>query len=125
LGDRLLQRTTVTTSNPKSLPSTDALVIGGGGRWFRPPNGERVGLERRLSLALLLDHLATSPKGSVFRANDLFAVAWPGQRAITSAAAHRVRVAIATLRKLGLREAIITTPDGGYGLSPTIEVVRA
>jgi predicted ATPase len=109
------------------LPSEDALVVGAGGIWFRPPRGARVGLERRRSLALLLDHLATvrsEQPGITVRAATLFGVAWPGEKALASAAAHRVRVAVATLRKMGLRDALVTTPDG-YGLSADVELVRA
>lgn len=58
------------------------------------------------------------------RSAALFTAAWPGEKAIASAAAHRVRVAIATLRKMGLRGALVTTPDG-YGITSDTELVRA
>jgi hypothetical protein len=53
----------------------------------------------------------------------LFSAAWPGEKAIASAAAQRVRVAIATLRKMGLRDQLVTTPEG-YGLAKTVSLVR-
>ena len=124
---RIFSRTMGTRTNGASPPSEDALVVGASGAWFRPPRGARVGLERRRSLALLLDHLARShveQPGAPARAAVLFSAAWPGEKAIASAAAHRVRVAVATLRKLGLRDCLVTTPEG-YALTPTLEVVRA
>jgi hypothetical protein len=106
-----------------------ALVIGESGSWFRPPRGARVGLERRRSLALLLDRLAqerSDRPGATLAAATLFAAAWPGEKAIASAAAHRVRVAVATLRKMGLRDAIVTLDGGGgYALATELQVVRA
>jgi hypothetical protein len=108
------------------LPSEDALLVGTNGSWFRPPQGTRVGLERRKSLALLLDRLVDerlAHPNATLRSSDLFAAAWPGEKAIAHAAAHRVRVAIATLRKMGLRDALITTPDG-YRLAATVDLLR-
>lgn len=123
------ERATPSVGTSAALPD-DALVVGAEGAWFRLPFGARVGLERRRSLALLLDCLAkaaveaqrTSSVTSL-RAGDLFAAAWPGEKAIPSAAAHRVRVAVATLRKMGLRDALLTTPDG-YALTPDLRVFR-
>jgi predicted ATPase len=107
------------------LPA-DALVVGDRGSWFRAPDQARVGLERRPSLALLLDRLASERLGAAktLASSSLFTAAWPGEKALASAAAHRVRVAVATLRKMGLRDAIVTLPDG-YALSPDVRVVRA
>lgn len=107
----------------ETAPPDDALVIGPAGAWFRPPHAPRVGLERRRTLAAILDRLASAPGESMTSA-ALFAAAWPGERAIASAAAHRVRVAVATLRKMGLRDLIATTNDG-YTLSRSAHIVRA
>lgn len=109
-----------------ALPE-DALVVGVDGGWFRAPGAARVGLERRRSLALLLDRLTgerLAHAGATLGSAALFAAAWPGEKAITSAASHRVRVAIATLRKMGLKDAIVTQSDG-YALSSELRVVRA
>jgi predicted ATPase/tetratricopeptide (TPR) repeat protein len=122
LGERLANRTTAT--NPRSLPHDEALVVGEGAQWFRPPGGKRVGLERRKSLALMLNCLTNANPGETFRSDALFKAGWPGQKAQSQAAAHSVRVAIATLRKMGLRDLIITTEDGGYGLSTSAPIVR-
>ena len=48
---------------------------------------------------------------------------WPGERIMPTAGAHRVRVAVSTLRKLGLRDALRTVPEG-YLLDPSLRVVR-
>lgn len=124
LSARVLQSQQATP--PVAFPD-DALVLGPEGAWFRAPASTRVGLERRRSLALLLDRLATerhAGSAATLSSAALFAAAWPGEKAIASAAAHRVRVAIATLRKMGLRDAILTHPDG-YALAPSLRVVRA
>jgi hypothetical protein len=110
------------TDAPRPPPPDGALLVGERGEWFRPPRGERVGLERRKSLARLLDRLASAP-GSSLDAAALFAAGWPGERAIASAAAHRVRVGVATLRKMGLRDLLVTTV-AGYALSAECQVLR-
>jgi hypothetical protein len=46
---------------------------------------------------------------------------WPGERIGADAAANRVRVALTTLRKLGLRD-VIKTGQGGYLLDPAMAV---
>lgn len=122
LGARLLQRTTA--MNPRGLPHDEALVIGERAQWFRAPGAKRVGLERRKSLALVLDCLSSARPGETFRSEALYSVGWPGQKAQPRASAHSVRVAIATLRKMGLKDHIITTEDGAYGLSTTAPIVR-
>ncbi|MBX3187434.1 MAG: hypothetical protein KF819_10485 [Labilithrix sp.] len=123
---RILARV-VAVASPGAAPPADALVIGAGGSWFRAPAASRVGLERRKSLALLLDRLAAErierPDAPVSSAT-LFAAAWPGEKAIASAASHRVRVAVATLRKMGLRDLLETRPEG-YLLVVVTPLVRA
>ena len=116
-------------AGPAEVVVDDALVVGVDGAWFRAGNGARVGLERRRSLALLIDRLARERidrPGATLDPAALFAAAWPGEKAIASAGAHRVRVAVATLRKLGLRDAIVTLEGGGgYALAADLRVVRA
>ena len=94
----------------------DALLVASDGRWFRPPGGERVSLERRRQLALILACLAREHgRRGALTWEDLLAAGWPGEKVIASAAAHRVRVAISTLRKLGLKD-VLETVDAGYAL---------
>jgi tetratricopeptide (TPR) repeat protein len=97
------------------LPPDDALVIAADGTWFRMPGGERVPLDRRRPLARMLAAMARGP-GASFTSAALLTAGWPSEKVLAAAGAHRVRVGIATLRKLGLRDAIKTTEDG-YTLS--------
>jgi predicted ATPase len=127
LHSRITRRSLASAPRVAARPPDDALVVGEGGAWFRAPGGARVGLERRRSLALILDRLAalrTERPGATIGSAALFASAWPGEKALPTAAAHRVRVAVATLRKMGLRDAIVTQPDG-YALSADVPLVRA
>jgi predicted ATPase len=108
-------------------PPDDALLIGPEGGWFRAPRGERVSLERRRPLARLLWRLAeerSNRAGAALAWDTLLAAAWPGERVIPRAGAHRVRVALSTLRKLGLRDLLRTTEDG-YLLTTDVDTVLA
>jgi predicted ATPase len=102
-------------------PPEDALVVATDGTWFRLPGGTRVPLDRRRPLARMLAAMARSPNQS-FTSAALLAAGWPSERVIAEAGAHRVRVGIATLRKLGLRDAIKTSEDG-YALIAKLAVV--
>ncbi|HEY1957760.1 MAG TPA: tetratricopeptide repeat protein [Polyangiaceae bacterium] len=83
------------------------------GRWFEL-DGARVDLGRRGALRRILVALATRPDAGI-KHGELAAAGWPGERVLVEAAATRVRVAIATLRQLGLR-ALLVTRDDGYVL---------
>jgi hypothetical protein len=107
-------------------PPPDALLVGPGGQWFRLPRGERVPLDRRRPLALLLDRLArerVDRPGSPLAWDALLDAAWPGERVLAEAGAHRVRVAVSTLRKLGLKDVLVTRGEG-YILAPEVPAVR-
>ena len=54
----------------------------------------------------------------------LVSVGWPDERLTREAAANRLYVAIATLRRLGLRD-ILQSRDDGWLLDPRIPVIRA
>jgi len=102
----------------------DALLVAAGGAWFRAPRGERAGLERRRPLARITERLAierTERPGSSLPTRALQDAAWPGDKLVASAGAHRVRVAISSLRKLGLP--VVTSP-AGYALDPAVPIVR-
>jgi len=115
---------------PGSSPLT--LRVGAGGAWFelgvsrRPssPSAARVDLMRRGAIRRILwglaQHRAASP-GSALAQAALLAHGWPGERLRTEAASTRLRVAIATLRGLGLREVLLTRDDG-YLLDPGVTV---
>ena len=51
----------------------------------------------------------------------LVAIGWPGERVLVEAAATRVRVAIATLRRHGLRQVLLTRDDG-YLIDPAVRL---
>lgn len=107
-------------------PPPEALAVGPRGAWFRAPDGELVSLERRRPLAAILDHLLRARQadpGAACTWEQLVEAAWPGERMMPTAAAHRVRVAVSTLRKLGLRERLMTASEG-YLLDPTCPVAR-
>jgi hypothetical protein len=113
--------------SPSPSPPDDALLVGPAGLWFRVPHGEKVPLDRRRQLARVLDRLAderVARPGGALGWNALLAAGWPGERVLPEAAAHRVRVAVSTLRKLGLREHLRTTEDG-YSLAPDVAAIRA
>ena len=104
-----------------TLPSED-LVVGAGGNWFRAPSGERVNLAHRKPLRLLLQALMErriAQPAVPMPWDEALEAGWPGERVIASAGAHRVRVAISTLRKFGLRD-VLQTHEGGYLLDPDV-----
>lgn len=105
----------------------DVLQIGPDARWFRAPGGKGpVDLSRRQSLRLVLAELATRREvepGVGLSASALFEVGWPGERIDNGSANNRVRVAVATLRKLGLR-GLLVGGRGGYRLSPSVALER-
>lgn len=103
-------------------PMEDALIVGGGALWFRPPGGDRVSLKQRRPLRLVLQRLVeerSAHPGRPLDWEDLLAAGWPRERVIPSAGAHRVRVAVSTLRKLGLKDVLVTVPEG-YLLDPAV-----
>lgn len=105
--------------------SPRALAVADDGRWFRTPDGKSVSLERRRPLAKLLSELARAREGGpgVLDWQALQAAGWPGEKVLPAAGAHRVRVAISTLRKLGLGELLVTR-GSGYCLSPEVALAR-
>ncbi|HEX4514299.1 MAG TPA: tetratricopeptide repeat protein, partial [Polyangiaceae bacterium] len=103
-----------------------ALVVEQSGEWFRTPSGEHVDLSQRPNLKRLLVSLMLHRVGASGEPLSLAAVfrsGWPGERADDDSAANRARVAMARLRKLGLRDVLLT--KGGYYLDPSVRVVIA
>ncbi|MEM6989895.1 MAG: sigma 54-interacting transcriptional regulator [Myxococcota bacterium] len=101
-----------------------AWVVATSGRWFVTPEGEKQHLERRKILARLLGALISARRdrpGQRLTVADLLAAAWPDDRFVGTAGANRVYVALATLRKLGLRDVVVRT-DGGYVIDPEARV---
>ncbi len=106
--------------------SAAALLVLDEGAAFRLPGARsHVDLSRRAPLRrilLALARLRTVAPGQPLALDDLVRAGWPGERIGADAAANRVRVALTTLRKLGLRE-VIKTGQGGYLLDPATAVV--
>jgi predicted ATPase len=90
------------------------------GAYFQLLGEDRVHLKgagpaRRLLEALITAHLESPGRGlTIF---ELAQATWPDERILPAAAKNRVRVAIAQLRSLGLRE-VLQTQGEGYRLSP-------
>lgn len=123
-------RTLQENASPKDVssgPTSDALVVAEDTRWFIPPGGERIELDQRDALRNVLDALIRArleqPDEAIER-DELVDAGWPGERMLPRAAANRLRVAISTLRKLGLHDAILTR-RAAYLIHPAIAVQRA
>ena len=72
----------------------------------------------------ILEHLARrriDAAGEVVSVEELIRVAWPGEKIGAAAALNRAYVALANLRKLGLR-ALLLHGEGGYALSQAVVV---
>jgi hypothetical protein len=90
-------------------------------------NGTTLDLGRRPLLARLVFVLAqarlVAPERGLAAA-ELFSAAWPEERIRERAARNRLRVAVAELRKLGLRDLIETTGTG-YCIGRDVHVTMA
>jgi tetratricopeptide (TPR) repeat protein len=111
----------------QSSPDVSALLVESDGRWFQVPGGKRVGLHRRRAIGRVLRALVDArlrAPGSTCPPDVLLAYGWPGERCDPRSGAARVYNALATLRKLGLRTALLSRDDG-YLLDPeqTVRVV--
>ncbi len=100
------------------------LAVGRNVAWFDAAGAARVDLLRRgplrRILAALVEHRRARPEEALGQ-DALVGHGWPGERLLADAASTRVRVAIATLRRFGLRE-VLRTRDDGYLLDPAVEV---
>jgi predicted ATPase len=100
------------------------LAVGLEARWFAVGEGARVDLTRRGPIRLILRamverHLETP--GTALRQEALLHAGWPGERVLADAGSKRVRVAVSTLRRLGL-ENLLVTRDDGYLLDAALDV---
>ena len=102
------------------------LTIGPDAAWVISPAGARIALDRRWVLRRVLGALVTQrahAPGNALDVHALFAAAWPGEKAYRNAAANRVYVAVARLRKMGLAGCLCTGP-GGFYLDPSVTLLR-
>ncbi len=97
---------------PASLRPRHALSLDGDASYFSVDGAAPIDLSRRRPLRRLLAHLAAH-EGESIAWDALLAVGWPGEKMRPDAGAHRVRVAISTLRKMGL-SGILLTDESGY-----------
>ena len=108
-------------------PAHAALLVEVGGGAFRLPDASAaVKLPARSPLRRVLDALAVSRverPGEVLTIDEIIAAGWPGEKVGTDAALNRAYVALASLRKLGLRGALVQS-GGGYSLSETTPTRR-
>lgn len=103
--------------------TTGALVVHESGEWFVVPSGARVELGRRRLLGRLLAALARDRIGARvgLAADDLIALAWPGERILPDAASTRLRVALTRLRGMGVGD-LLESGSGRYRLSLAVPV---
>lgn len=90
---------------------TGQVQVAEDGSSFATAAGVVVNLSERDLLKRTLGALAAAHKntpGVAVARDELIAAVWPGERMVSGAAANRLRVAIASLRKLGLRDVIVT-----------------
>ena len=73
------------------------------------------------NLLLELCEVRLRTPGQPVSADAMIAAGWPGQSVLPSAAQNRLHVAVNALRKLGLRQLIVTRDDG-YLLAPSVPV---
>ncbi|MFO0714819.1 MAG: hypothetical protein U0353_33575 [Sandaracinus sp.] len=104
-------------------PPRGALVVDRAGAYFVTSAGETVHLGRRHSLRRLLAAVARAREtpSSWVSIEDAIEAAWPGDRSSTASLKNRLRVAITTLRKMGLGEAL-EGARRGYRLDPAIAI---
>ncbi len=106
-------------------PAVHVLRVGRDAAWFALDDAAKIDLARRGSLRRMLVALVDAqPSRRSLDGAALTSAGWPNERILADAAATRVRVAIATLRKLGLRDVLVTRDDG-YRLDPDLRVERA
>ncbi len=100
------------------------LSISVDGRWFRPPGGALVSLERHAALARVLACLAAARQaaGEPVPAVALVRAGWPDERLLPRAARLRLHNALSRLRTLGLRDALVRS-HGGYAIAPSCPCV--
>ncbi len=103
-------------SDGSRRPPDDArVVVAIDGRRFLTATGEVVELHQRPVLARILRALASG--GEPRSVHDLIEAAWPGASLVGDSGAARVYAAVATLRRLGLRDALARDAEG-YRLDP-------
>lgn len=102
-----------------------SLEVGPEVQWVRPPRGQRIELGRRHVLRRLVGCLLEGRQrrvGEPVTIEEAVEAAWPGEKIAWRAGQNRVRVAIASLRRMGLRGVLLTRGDG-YLLDPDVPLL--
>src|SRR5262249_44702052 len=113
-----VSQTLASTNEP--IAPAPAWVVAADGRSFRAPGRHHVSLARRGALHRLLRALVkqrTKAPDVAIAPNLLVEVGWPNQKMHLESGLNRVRVAMSTLRKMGLRTLLLNRDDG-YLLDP-------
>ncbi len=103
--------------------ASQSLVLGPGLAWVRTPTGERVQLQRRPVLQRLLAFFIEQQGKAPASIEAVVSAVWPGDP-LSKQTFSRARVAIFTLRRLGLQQVLLTHGDR-YGLDDTLRIVHA
>ncbi len=106
-------------------PPLDVMLIGPDANWLRPPHGAWQDLRRRRALRLILMRLVQQYEAdeAALSIDALREAGWPGESMSHEAAVNRVHVALAELRKRGLK-GVLRKGDGGYSLDRRVELRR-
>jgi tetratricopeptide (TPR) repeat protein len=123
---RFALRTLAAVSRAAPPPRATLLVEIGGGAFKLPDASAAVRLPARSPSRRILDALAarrTDRPGEVLTIDEVIAAGWPGEKVGSDAALNRAYVALASLRKMGLR-GILLQGGGGYFLSDVVATRR-
>ncbi len=116
------------TGGPRRAPDEPAApppagepgaVVARDGTWFRVGGEGPVDLRTRFALARVLRALVAAharEPGAALPLEALIDAGWPREQLVADSGANRAYVAVATLRKLGLRD-LIERCEGGYRLA--------
>lgn len=122
---RRLERALAQYASPVETAPRVALCVASDGSFFETPEGTRVELGTRPTLARVLAHLLhrhrESPDSEV-AVTELVAAGWPGERILADAAVHRVHVAVSTLRRMGLSRCLLRRRNG-YTVVGALQIV--
>jgi predicted ATPase len=111
---------------PAVVKAPAVLRVWGAAEAFTPPGGARVVLPAGSPLRRILAHLVAQREavpGEPIVIDEIVRVGWPDEKIGADAALNRAYVALATLRRRGLRDAIVSG-GGGYALSRAVRVER-
>jgi predicted ATPase len=106
-----------------------ALEMAADGSWLKlPGRSERIDLAGRPSLqrlVLLFVRARLDAPNSPIASAKLVAAGWPDERLDGEVARNRLNVALATLRRIGLREVLVSRGREGHLFDPSIPIVLA